>query len=150
MNTQMTTPINTLPLKTTLTQSNETDLDDPMIQNVLREFEDEMVSNKQAELPQQQLQEPLQNLKPMVPQYAPQPYQQYDTKPPKKLFDMDVAKKTLIIAIIVFLLQQNNVLSILTTRLPESLNTYISGRELLINFLIIFSIFYAIIYLELI
>jgi hypothetical protein len=86
----------------------------------------------------------------MIPQYAPQPHQQYDTKAPKKLFDMDTAKKTLIIAIIVFLLQQNNVLSILTTRLPESLNTYISGRELLINFLIIFSIFYAIVYLELI
>jgi hypothetical protein len=149
MNTQMTTPINTLPLKTTLTQSNETDLDDPMIQNVLREFEDEMVSTKQADLPQQQLHEPLQQ-KPMIPQYAPQPHQQYDTKAPKKLFDMDTAKKTLIIAIIVFLLQQNNVLSILTTRLPESLNTYISGRELLINFLIIFSIFYAIVYLELI
>jgi hypothetical protein len=149
MNTQMTTPINTLPLKTALTQSNETDLDDPMIQNVLREFEDEMVSSKQAELPQQQFQESLQP-KPIIPQYTPQPNHYYEPKVAKKLFDMDVAKKTLIIAIIVFLLQQNNVLSILITRLPESLNTYISGKELLINFLIIFSIFYAILYLELI
>ena len=59
-NTQMATPINSLPLKTT--QENNNDLDDPLIQNVLKEFEDEAHHNMpppqiQESLPQQDYQQ---------------------------------------------------------------------------------------------
>ena len=162
----MTTPINTLPLKTTPQQANESDLEDPMIQNVLKEFEDDMRADEaysqqqaqsapqyalpqQAQLPQQYQQQQTQSSQyPQYPQHPQYPHQ-YALNTSRKLFDIDTAKKTLIITIIVVLLQHNNILNILTSRLPESLNTYISGRELLINFLIIFLIFYALVYLDL-
>ncbi len=146
MNTQMATPISSLPLKTS-PQTNESDLEDPLIQNVLKEFEDEMaVQQAQQQAPQmyqpQSSQQPQQVTQPQqqmyqIPSQVSQMYQPYHLQN-KKLFNMDIAKKTLVITIIVVLLQHNNILNMLLSKLPDSVNSYISGRELLLNFAIVF------------
>lgn len=158
--TQMLTPINSLPLKTSSQQ--ETDIDDPLIQNVLKEFEEEYgekMPHSQQHLQQQPpQQQPVQQ--PVVqPQYihTQQPAQlvspdslQYNKPSAKKLFNIDVAKKAALITLILFALQYTNLLKVITSRLPESMHSYISGKELLLNILLTFAVIYSIFYLELI
>jgi hypothetical protein len=153
---QMATPLNKLPLRTT--RPDTSDLEDPMIQNVLKEFEDEMVQQQQVHIPthHQPLQTtPTQNNQPQPYQYQfQQPSQlgayanQYQ-QGPKKLINMDLVKKTVIIATIVFLLQNYNIISLLLSRLPEVATKHISGKEFLINFAMIFLIFYSLMYFDL-
>lgn len=153
-NTQMATPINSLPLKTT--QENTNDLDDPLIQNVLKEFEDEAHQQIQESLPQQNYQEPQQH---QIIYEQPQQIQQSQklqqsqelnyNKIQQKLIDIDFVKKAAIITIIVFLLQYNNIISIILSRLPESINSYVSGKEFILNILLMFIIFYSLMYFNL-
>jgi len=57
----MSTPINTLPLKTQQTNIDANDINDPIVQDVLNEFQEELHSSKQAnKLPQQMQQQLLQ------------------------------------------------------------------------------------------
>ena len=154
-NTQMATPINSLPLKTT--QENTNDLDDPLIQNVLKEFEDEAQQQIQETLPQQNYQEPQQRqIIYEQPQQIQQPQQlqqsqelNYNNKIQKNLIDIDFIKKAAIITIIVFLLQYNNIISIILSKLPESINSYISGKEFILSILLMFIIFYSLMYFNL-
>jgi hypothetical protein len=157
---QMATPLNKLPLKTT--RPDTSDLEDPMIQNVLKEFEDEM-AQQQVSAPQMNYQQPQQaqqqqqfqhlNNQQQLPynyqqQYQFNPHQSASTNQ-KKLINMDLVKKTLIITIIVFLLQNYNVINILISKLPEVVAKYISGKEIFINFFLIFLIFYAMMFYDL-
>ena len=164
MNTQMATPISSLPLKTSQ-PANESELEDPMIQNVLKEFEDEMAQTRQNNeqqsqyTPQQgqqsyqhQYQQPQLQSQYNIPgqqQYISQQPYVNDGRKFQKLFNMDIAKKTLVITIIVVLFQHNNLLNLLISRLPEAVNNYISGRELLLNFAIVFLIIYVLFYTDL-
>lgn len=157
---QMATPLNKLPLKTT--RPDTSDLEDPMIQNVLKEFEDEM-AQQQVSAPQMNYQYPQQAQQPQQFQQAQQaqqlPYnyqQQYQFNPhqpvaanQKKLINMDLVKKTLIITIIAFLLQNYNVINILISKLPDVVTKYITGKEVFINFLLIFLVFYAMMFYDL-
>jgi len=52
--TAMSTPISNLPIKTVTDTNN--DIDDPMIQTVLKEFEEEVSSTQKIEMPVQNLQ----------------------------------------------------------------------------------------------
>lgn len=159
---QMATPLNKLPLKTT--RPDTSDLEDPMIQNVLKEFEDEMAAKQQSPGPEQQQytvnmhppsqQQQAYQQQPSYPSQPPyqsqgfnQSYNQFNQNP-KKLINMDLVKKTAVIAIIVFLLQNYNIISILLSRLPEVATKHITGKEFLINFALIFIIFYALMYLD--
>ncbi len=162
--TQMATPINTLPLKTT--QVNTTDLDDPLIQNVLKEFEDDAQIQQQESLPQ--IHQPKYSIETQSPpqisqvQYIqpnPNIQQQFDTNQynynqnndkNKNIIDIDLIKKATIITIIVFLLQYNNILSYFISKLPESVYSYINGKEFILNIVLLFIIFYALIYFDLI
>ena len=154
--TQMATPISNLPLKTAPPQD-QTEIEDPLIQNVLKEFEDDMNQQKEAspqQIPLQYQPLPVQQMPPTSPhpvyaqpqQYQPQPGPW--TKSTRKLIDMKIAKNTAIIAIIVFLLQNYNIIQMLVQRLPETVTRHIVGKEFILNFALIFAIFYALMYFD--
>lgn len=162
--TQMATRIDTLPLRTDL-NNNMQDIDDPIIQNVLQEFENEMANSKKMEQPhivqnqqfaqniQQQQQYPvyhqqmMQNTYPQMNQLN-QHNQHNQHKQHKKLLDSSILQKTFIITIIVFFLLNYNVMHLIISKMPDVATTYISGREFIFNFVIIFGIFYSLTYFD--
>jgi hypothetical protein len=126
-----------------------------MIQNVLKEFEDDMVKHhsEQQQPIYQQTAPPVQQPYQMPCNQYAQPVQQtvpaqqhYGT--PRKLIDMNILKKTAIITIIAFLLQNYNIMSMLLSKLPDSATKHISGKEIFINIIIIFVIFYSLMYFD--
>lgn len=159
---QMSTPIDTLPLKTT---RDSTDIEDPMVQSVLKEFEQDMYSQQPENIPQiqqeqvQYVQQPVQQpMQQPVQQPIQQPMQQfaptsdhlkYSLTKRKRIIDMDIAKKAAIITLVSFLIYYSNISSYAINKLPDNVKHYTSGRELLINMIIVFLIFYTIIYFEL-
>lgn len=152
---QMSTPIDTLPLKTT---RDSTDIEDPMVQSVLKEFEQDMYSQqppKQTEenipqIQQEQIQYVQQPVQQPVQQFAPaSDHLKYSSTKRKRIIDMDIAKKAAIITLVSFLIYYSNISSYAINKLPDNVKHYTSGRELLINMIIVFLIFYTIIYFEL-
>ena len=104
----MSTPINTLPLKTQQSNISETnDINDPLVQDVLNEFQEELMISKQHAPQSQHMHQP----PPMMPpqqQYHNQQYQQQHSNYKNNLnksdystyLDTEVAKKSLILVII--------------------------------------------------
>lgn len=155
--TQMSTPLNSLPLKTTQDQSAQSpqsphSIDDPLIQNVLKEFEDEYNSTI-----------PVDNY---APETMPPPSNQCDygasgdscaylppsqpsldySKNNKDLFKTELIKKAVALTILVILLQKTNVLDVITKYVPEYLAKYVSGNEFVIYGVILFFAMYAVFY----
>lgn len=162
MNTQMSTPINSLPIKTVVQQ--QQDMDDPLIQNVLKEFEDDMMhhgNNTQQASNQANMQNNAHTQAPRPNMYTAQQMQQpavqqpvHDTKRKhhtiSSFVDLEVIKKAAIITIIVVLFQISNLVPMLLSKLPESITKYVSGKEIIINTILLFIIFYIIIYMNII
>ncbi len=150
--TQMATRIDTLPLRTD-SNNNVQDIDDPIIQNVLQEFENEMANSKKIEQPYmmqnqqyvQQQQYPVYQQHMMQNTYQPTNHQ---FKQHKKLLDSNILQKTFIITIIVFFLLNYNVMHLIISKMPDVATSYISGREFIFNFVIIFGIFYSLTYFD--
>lgn len=154
--TQMSTPLSSLPLKTT-SSDNTSEIDDPLIQGVLKEFEEVHSQNNQP--PQQQYivniktpeQPPQISMQPQLPiqsqEYTKNELNYNDTN---KIIDIEIVKKSAILTAIIYLLQYTNILKIITTRLPETFNSYITGKELFINVALMFIVIYGIFYLGLV
>ena len=154
--TQMSTPLDSLPLKTN--QIQDANIDDPMIQNVLNEFEDEYNNNKKDDMimpppsfPTQQSSFPIQQ----------QDYNMYNNintnmnnlefnKNKKELFDIDLIKKGIIFTIFIIIIQEKNIIPLMSKYLPEYLLTYLNGREFFVYFLIVFVVLYLFMYYDLI
>jgi hypothetical protein len=152
---QMATPINTLPLKTA--GPDPTDIDDPMIQNVLKEFEDEMSQHQSQQQPQHQSQQ--------QPQYQSQPVHIEPLQPmnvpvnntvcnlrynadKNNVIDFDLVKKAVILSVIVLMLQNYDIVNNIIAKIPV-IQKYLSGKELFVNLGILTSIFYLLMYLQL-
>ena len=162
--TQMSTPIHQLPLKTSQVASDTSDMDDPLIQGVLKEFEDEIAASqppRQQQESVQQVMQPMQQPQQIVQQQTPQmvePSQQAQYYAPpaelqynrdsKKLFDADIARKAAIITAIIYLF--TNGFKILMGRIPETWRSYTNGRELIINLALCFITFYTVLYMDII
>ncbi len=153
----MTTPIANLPLKTS-TDNELNNLDDPLIQNVLKEFEEDynikMVQQNEISQQPQQLQQP-QHLQQSQQQQQQQHLQQsqqfnqqlYNTN---NIFDIKIIKKTLILTIIIFLIYYSNIISIITKNIPLTFSKYFENNEQYINIILLFIIIYAMIYFDII
>lgn len=155
--TQMSTPLSSLPLKTT-SSDNTSEIDDPLIQGVLKEFEEVHSQNNQPP-PQQQytvnIKTPEQPPQISMQQQLPIQSQQHaknelNYNDPKKIVDIEILKKSAILTAIIYLLQYTNILKIITTRLPETFKGYITGKELFINVALMFIVVYGIFYLGLV
>lgn len=153
----MSTPINNLPLKTS---QSEQDIDDPMIQNVLKEFENEMIGNTPPEQTYQiHVPQPSQQQIPELAQHTPQYVNQqniqaqegikFNSVTKKSLVNIEIAKKAMIITALMYLIYSSNVLQYVMKMLPASVLVHISGKECILNTLMIFSIIYSLMYFEL-
>ena len=161
----MTTPLNSLPLKTTEYSSDE--LEDPLIKGVLKEFEEEYYLNKQKEESNVLREEHHINSN----NFADQQNAVHDesihknwennnqanrlehlnyNNGAKKLFDINIAKKALIITLIFFIVFNLNFLDHLLKFIPESFKSYVDKRGTHINILILFLTIYNLFYFELI
>lgn len=150
VNTQMSTPINSLPLKTA---PDNVSIEDPLIQNVLKEFEDEMNVNVKKTDTFIEEPKPLNKNTPMVQQDADIKAQdiQYDASAynNKKFIDANIIKKTIMILIIIIFFQKSNVIEFIFAKSPSYLIKYIEGKDFVIYSSIIFMIFYALLYFNL-
>lgn len=73
----MSTPLNTLPLRTQTTNEEGSDISDPMVQDVLNEFQSELMMSQKSEQVQHQQPQHMQPQQVQQPQQqAQQPYQQ--------------------------------------------------------------------------
>ena len=133
----MATPINNLPLRTQISTDEQKDIQDPMVQDVLKEFQEEL--NASNRIPQQQVQQ-------SPPQYNiihQQPINNSLSSNNIYKFDIDIAKKVLIIVIIVGLLSYNsNLLFSLYSKLPEKIGEYFKSYDNIVKLFILFVIYY--------
>uniref|UniRef100_A0A6C0IZY2 Transmembrane protein n=1 Tax=viral metagenome TaxID=1070528 RepID=A0A6C0IZY2_9ZZZZ len=153
MSGSMSTPVNNLPLKTQQnTEQTDNDINDPMVQDVLNEFQEELAVNNKPENiskspqvnqspPQQMYQSPsqMQNIHTQQQMYNikynnQQGYQQY--------LNVDIAKKITIITIIVMIITYSNLLYMLYEKLPSSIFEIIEQYDIYIKGTLIFIILY--------
>lgn len=153
MSGSMSTPVNNLPLKTQQnTEQTDNDINDPMVQDVLNEFQEELAVNNKPENiskspqinqspPQQMYQSPsqMQNIHTQQQMYNikynnQQGYQQY--------LNVDIAKKITIITVIVMIITYSNLLYMLYEKLPSSIFEIIEQYDIYIKGTLIFIILY--------
>jgi hypothetical protein len=162
---QMSTPISSLPLKT---NQQESDIDDPLIQTVLKDFENDSVrDSRDSRDPRDSQQHALSeqpvyhiandanamNTVSSVPNvqvnYEELNYNGVGTNEKKKLINYEIAKRAAIISIIAFLIYNQNIIGMFISKLPESVTTHINGKEFLIYILLSFIILYGLLYFDL-
>jgi hypothetical protein len=161
----MSTPISTLPLKPQ--SSGETnDINDPVVQDVLNEFQDELMMSKQSKshpsMPQQQPQYPSmpsQSYPPLPPhsqhsqshpqhhQYPPYPSQsKYDSI--SAYIDTEVAKKSLILVILAVIIYHSGIINTVYEKLPDNLQDNLTSFDIYIKSISLFSIIYVLSFFE--
>lgn len=152
----MSTPIDNIPLKTNNEITKDDDSNDPIVQDVLKEFENELSTHKKNQQqpppsppPQQNYQIPQQQ-----PQYhQPPPQQPYQMKKDKMIseyIDIDFIKKSLIIIIIIYIIAYSNVLIHLYNFLPLNIFNIFTEYDIYIKLLLLFIIIYFLYFYELI
>jgi len=133
----MSTPTSTLPLKTDRTSSpDQSDINDPIVQDVLNEFREELITSKNKEASKQtqhnnQIQEQQQY---QQQQYQQQQYQndvnnqnknvvtEKNENFPYSHIDFDIIKKSLVIVIISILIYNTGIINNLYEKMPEYLH----------------------------
>ena len=153
MSGSMSTPLNNLPLKTQQNiEQTDNDINDPMVQDVLNEFQEEIAVNNKSENtytppvnqspPQQMYQTPpqMQNIQAQQQMYNikynnQQGYQQY--------LNVDIAKKITIITIIVMIITYSNLFQTLYEKLPTSVFELIEHYDIYIKGFVLFIILYV-------
>ena len=152
----MSTPINTLPLKTQQSNISDTnDINDPLVQDVLNEFQEElMISKQHAPQSQQMHQSP-----PMMPpqqQYHNQQYQQQHLNYKNNLnksdystyLDTELAKKSLILVIISLIIYNSGIINTVYEKLPDYLQDNLNNFDIYIKSLSLFAIIYVLSFFE--
>ena len=160
----MSTPISTLPLKPQ--SSGETnDINDPVVQDVLNEFQDELMMSKQSKshpsMPQQQPQYPSMPSQSYPPlpqhsqhsqhsqhhQYPPYPSQsKYDSI--SAYIDTEVAKKSLILVILAVIIYHSGIINTVYEKLPDNLQDNLTSFDIYIKSISLFSIIYVLSFFE--
>ena len=154
----MSTPVNTLPLKTQQSNISETnDINDPLVQDVLNEFQEELMISKQHAPPSQHMhhqQQPM--MLPSQQQYHNQQYQQQHTnyknnfnKSDFSLYlDTEVAKKSLILVIISLIIYNSGIINTVYEKMPDYLQDNLNNFDIYIKSLSLFAIIYVLSFFE--
>lgn len=148
----MSTPINTLPLKTQQTNISDTnDINDPIVQDVLNEFQEELMMSKHLKSQQspssqmpsqpmyQQQQQPTQQQQPPI-NYNYRNTTKYDNI--ASYIDTDVAKKSLILVIISLIIYHSGIVNTVYDKMPDYLQDNLNNFDIYIKSLSLFSIIY--------
>jgi len=145
MSGSMSTPLNNLPLKTQKNiESTDNDINDPMVQDVLNEFQEELSVNINKPIIQQpiQVQQPqMQNIQTQQQMYNIK-YNNYN-QDYNKYLNVDIAKKITITTIIVMIITYSNLLQIIYEKLPASILESIDIYDIYIKGSVIFIILYV-------
>ena len=159
----MSTPISTLPLKPQ--SSGETnDINDPVVQDVLNEFQDELMMSKQSKsnpsMPQQQQQQqypsmPSQSYPPLPQHPSHSQHHQYPPYPSQSKYDSisayidtEVAKKSLILVILAVIIYHSGIINTVYEKLPDNLQDNLTSFDIYIKSISLFSIIYVLSFFE--
>ena len=167
----MSTPINTLPLKTQQTNvSDSNDINDPLVQDVLSEFQEELMMSKrppisQEQLIQQQQMQQQQMLQQQMQQQQMQQLQRQQQQPPppqsantlsninkyenmSSYLDIEVAKKCLILVIVSLIIYNSGIINIIYEKLPDYLQDNLNSFDIYIKSVSLFLIIYVLSFFE--
>jgi hypothetical protein len=162
----MITPIDKIPLKTTGNSNDDTN-DDPMIRDVLNEFEQELAINEsqssnkykineqrpvhqyapsqQPQQPSQQFQQPSQQ-----PSQQPQPSQSaLNQKKNKSYIDNDLLIKSFIICIVIAIIINPYIFSTIISKVPENISALLTSYDYFIKLVLIFAVIYGLFFYNL-
>ena len=167
----MSTPINTLPLKTQQTNIDANDINDPIVQDVLNEFQEELLSSKQGnkspmQMPSQQMQQ-MQLLQQQQQQQQQQQMQQMQLLQQQQglspnnsknnlnkfdnmssYLDIEVAKKSLILVIISLIIYNSGIINMMYEKMPDYLQDNLNNFDIYIKSASLFSIIYVLSFFE--
>ena len=165
----MSTPINTLPLKTQQTNIDANDINDPIVQDVLNEFQEELLSSKQGnkspmQMPSQQMQQMqllqqqqqqqqmqqmqlLQQQQGLSPNNSKNNLNKYDNNMSSYL-DIEIAKKSLILVIISLIIYNSGIINTMYEKMPEYLQDNLNNFDIYIKSASLFSIIYVLSFFE--
>lgn len=149
----MITPIDKIPFKTTgnTVESN----DDPMIRDVLNEFEQELAINESQsnkykineQRPVQQYQQPPQQLQqPPQQQLQQQPVKAQKNK---SYIDNELVIKSFIICIVIAIIINPYIFSTILSKVPENISLILTSYDYFIKLLLIFVAIYVLFFYNL-
>jgi len=162
----MITPIEKVPLKTSNINITTDMSDDPIVKDVLTEFEKELSLNNQSNnyqinnnqpqqqyqpsQPQQLPQQPQQQL-PQQPQYQPSQQQQLPQQRQNQVNYIDniLITKTFIICIIIAIVTNPNIYSTIISKIPENISVILDSYNYIIKIIMIFIIIYGLMFYKL-
>ena len=161
----MSTPISTLPLKTQ-PSAEANDINDPVVQDVLNEFQDELMMSKKSAMP------PHPQMPPMPPQqpYPPPQHSPHSQQYPQSMYphpsmyptpngngkydsisayvDTEVAKKSLILVILAVIIYHSGIINTVYEKMPENLQDHLTNFDIYIKSISLFSIIYVLSFFE--
>lgn len=150
----MITSIDKIPLKPSVNNLNNDDLTDPMVKDVLNEFEKELsLQEKQSKYvindqpPQQQ---PLYQPPPLQPQYQPPPVIKKQDTISKNYIDNELITKTFIICIIMAIITNPYIYDTLISKIPENISNIFISYNYIIKLIILFIVIYGMMFYNLI
>ena len=163
----MITPIEKVPLKTSNINITTDMSDDPIVKDVLTEFEKELSLNNQSNnnyqinnnqpqqqyqpsQPQQLPQQPQQQL-PQQPQYQPSQQQQLPQQRQNQVNYIDniLITKTFIICIIIAIVTNPYIYSTIISKIPENISGILDSYNYIIKIIMIFIIIYGLMFYKL-
>ena len=154
----MITSIDKIPLKTSGSNITEDMTDDPIVKDVLNEFEKELslneqtiknnyqINNNQYQQPQMQPQQPPQ----MQPQQQPQMQQpQMQQQQQINYIDNILITKTFIICIIIAIIINPYIYNTIISKIPENISIILDNYNYIIKIILTFIILYALMFYKL-
>jgi hypothetical protein len=161
----MSTPISTLPLKTQ-PSAEANDINDPVVQDVLNEFQDELMMSKKSAMPQHPQMPPMPPHQPYPPQQHSSHSQQYPQSmyPHPSMYptpngngkydsisayvDTEVAKKSLILVILAVIIYHSGIINTVYEKMPDNLQDHLTNFDIYIKSISLFSIIYVLSFFE--
>ena len=160
----MSTPISTLPMKTQSAggASEANDINDPIVQDVLNEFQEELMLSKQPKMPPHSQQPPQHASQPplQVP-YMPQPYPPHPQQPLphhgyqqskygdiSSYMDTEVAKRSLILVILAVIIYHSGIINTMYEKMPDKLQDNLNNFDIYIKSASLFTIIYVLSFFE--
>lgn len=151
----MATPLKNLPSNPQNANEDVSDMNDPMVQDVLNEFQEELMTSQNSNQPiqtpppiqqiPQQYQQPINNI-----QYhqKPQIYRTEAKAFPYSYIDTNIVKKTLIIVIITLLVFSSTILSQIYEKLPYNIFEKIEPFDIYVKAILLFLILYSLFFFD--
>lgn len=173
----MSTPISTLPLKTqqansaassaSADASYATDINDPIVQDVLNEFQEELKQSSKPypPMPPQhpQMPQPNHQMPPQHPHMPPMPPMQPMMYPSQNwsgkhngnkydsiasYLDIEVAKRSLILVIVSLIIYHSGIINVAYEKMPDYLQDNLTNFDIYIKSASLFAIIYVLSFFE--